>query len=76
MPLEELDNEDIKINKYLCEEWGEFWPVEFPHRNITPKGHILSFVLPELISELRSFYRFYKVEQKGEEIHAEIDFGL
>ena len=33
----------------------------------------MSFVLPEIVRELKTFYRFYKVEQKGEEIHAELN---
>ena len=33
----------------------------------------LSFVLPEIVKELKTFYRFYKVEQKGKEIHAELN---
>ena len=73
MPIEKFDEEDIQMIRHLCEEWGKFWPNEFLHRNITPKGHILSFVLPEIVRELKTFYRFYKVEQKGEEIHAELN---
>jgi hypothetical protein len=73
MPLEEFDGDDIKMIRELCEEWGKFWPKEFSHRNITPKGHILSFVLPQIVAKLKTFYRFYKVEQKGEEIHAELN---
>ena len=73
MPLETFDDEDIKVVGNMCKDWGKYWPIEFPHRNITPKGHILSFVLPEIISKLGTFYRFYKVEQKGEEIHAELN---
>ena len=34
------------------------------------KGHILSFVLPQIIKEHRTFFRFYKLEEKGESIHA------
>ena len=33
----------------------------------------MSFVLPGIVRESKSFYRFYKVEQKGEEIHAELN---
>ena len=56
--------------KYFCEEWGEIWPVLFPQRNITPKGHIMAFVLPRIVEEHRTFFKFYKVEEKGESIHA------
>ena len=71
MPLETFDDQDVKVIGDMCKEWGKFWPVEFPHRNITPKGHIMSFVLPEIISKLRTFYRFYKVEQKGDTCRAQ-----
>ena len=73
MPTELFQEEDIKAITYLCESWGNHWPTDFGHRNITPKGHILSFVLPKAISELRTFYKYYKVEQKGESIHADLN---
>ena len=56
-----------------CEQWGNIWPKRFTERNITPKGHILSFVLPKSCEELKTFYKFYKVGQKGEEIHASMN---
>ena len=73
MPLETFDDEDVLMIKSLCEKWGRHWPVDFPNNNITPKGHILTFVIPKVISETRSFFRFYKVEQKGESIHADFN---
>ena len=42
MPTELFQEEDIKAITYLCESWGNQWPTDFGHRNITPKGHILS----------------------------------
>ena len=59
--------------KTLCENWGQNWPIDFPNLNITPKGHDLVWVLPELLQHTRSFYMFYKVEGKGESIHAELN---
>ena len=59
--------------KQICEDWGKLWPESFTERNITPKGHILSFVIPKTCEKLRTFYRFYKVEQKGESIHADLN---
>ena len=47
--------------------------MDFPHLNITPKGHNLIFVLPKILQEIKSFYMFYKVEEKGESIHAELN---
>ena len=73
MPLETFDDEDVLLIKNLCEKWGRHWPVDFPNNNITPKCHILTFVIPKVISETRSFFRFYKVEQKGESIHADFN---
>ena len=64
---------DLVMIRKACEQWGIIWPKSFTERNITPKGHILSFVLPKSCEELKTFYRFYKVEQKGEEIHASMN---
>lgn len=73
LPIENYDEECLAQVKSICEEWGKLWTVEFPHRNMTPKGHILSFVLPKIAEEWGTFYRFYKVEQKGESIHADMN---
>ena len=67
---DDFDEADITMITEICESWGKLWPIHFPERNITPKGHILSFVLPKAVEEHKSFFRFYKVEQKGESIHA------
>ena len=67
---EDFDDEGVQNVKDFCEEWGKIWPVLFPNRNITPKGHILAFVLPKVVEQHRTFFRFYKVEEKGESIHA------
>ena len=67
---EGYDEHDLKMIRSICEEWGNIWPNSFTERNITPKGHILSFVIPKACEELKTFSRFYKVEQKGEAIHA------
>lgn len=67
---EDYDAEDVEMVKGICEEWGKLWPILFPGRNITPKGHILAFVLPKVIEQHKTFFRFYKVEEKGESIHA------
>ena len=57
----------------ICERWGENWIKDFPHLNITPKGHDLIFVLPEILKKTRSFHMFYKVEERGESIHADLN---
>ena len=71
--IEYFSNEEIKVVKDLCEKWGENWPVDFPNLNLTPKGHDLVWVLPETLKHVRSFYMFYKMEEKGESIHAELN---
>ena len=71
--IEYFDDEEVEIVKTLCENWGKNWPIDFPNLNITPKGHDLVWVLPEVLRQLRSFYMFYKVEEKGESIHAELN---
>ena len=71
--IEHFDDEQIESVKEICEKWGKNWPVDFPHLNITPKGHILVWALPEVLKQRKSFYMFYKVEEKGESIHAELN---
>ena len=68
--MEDFDDEDIEMLKECCEDWGRHWPIHFPHKNITPKGHILSFVIPEFLKHRRTYFMFYKMEQAGESIHA------
>ena len=53
---EDFDDEGVEMVKEFCEEWGKIWPVLFPNRNITPKGHILAFVLPKVVEEHRTFF--------------------
>ena len=71
--IKHFDDEHIETVKNICENWGKNWPVDFPHLNITPKGHILVSALPEVLKQRKSFYMFYKVEEKGESIHAELN---
>ena len=71
--IESFDDEDMVTVKSVCEQWGKDWPFDFPHLNLTPKGHILSFVLPKLLEKTRSFSKFYAMEQKGEQIHSQLN---
>ena len=71
--IENFSEDEIEVVKNLCENWGKHWPIDFPHLNITPKGHDLVWVLPEILKHTQSFYMFYKVEEKGESIHAELN---
>ena len=71
--IEHFDDQQIEAVKKICEKWGENWPIDFPHKNITPKGHNLVWVLPEVLRIYKQFYMFYKVEEKGESIHAELN---
>ena len=59
---------DLVMIRKAFEQWGNIWPKSF-----TPKGYILSFVLPKSCEQLKTFYKFYKVEQRGEEIHASMN---
>ena len=63
----------LKIVRTLCENWGRNWPFDFSNLNLTPKGHDLVWVLPEILKHWKTFYMFYKVEEKGESIHAELN---
>ena len=73
LEIDKFDDIDLSNIREICEKWGKFWTKAFPHRNITPKGHTISFVLPASVEHLKSFHRFYKMEQVGEEIHAEMN---
>ena len=68
--IDYFDDEDVENVRLVCEKWGIDFPFDFPHLNLTPKGHILSFVLPKIIEKTRTFRRFYAMEEKGEQIHA------
>jgi hypothetical protein len=73
MPNDHLDDEDIsEIVKY-CQEWGKLLPTLFPERSITRKGHALSIHIPEYLEKFKSYYRYYKLEQMGESIHAKMN---
>ena len=71
--IEFFSEDEIEVVKTLCENWGRNWPIDFPHLNLTPKGHDLVWVLPEILKHTESFFMFYKVEEKGESIHAELN---
>ncbi len=68
MPIEHFNDEEIGYVKQICEKWGGYWTTDFPHLNVTPKGHDLIFVLPEILKRHRSFFMFHKLEEKGESI--------
>ena len=54
LPMEEFDEDDIKGITSICEHWGKKWPVDFPHKSITPKGHILSYVIPTIAKKRKN----------------------
>ena len=45
--IDHFDDEDLMTIRNICEGWGRNWPKDFQHLNLTPKGHVLSFVLPK-----------------------------
>ena len=73
IPNEKLDDEDLQEITNYCQEWSKLLPVLFPERNITQKGHVLSIHIPQYLAKYRSFYRYYKLEQMGESIHAKMN---
>ena len=50
-------------------EFGEFYPVYFPEKNLTRKMHSLSYVFPRFIREQNICYKMLKLEQEGERLH-------
>ena len=72
-PIENFDDHEIDLAKVICEEWGENWTKDFPHMNLTPKAHDMIWVLPEILKHTRTFFMFYKMEERGESLHAELN---
>ena len=65
-----MTDEEVLEIKNECEKWGEIMPHMFGHKNITPKGHWLIFVIPKFIKRNRTFHMYYRCEQGCEKIHA------
>ena len=49
--MEDYTDEEILVVKKICEKLGENWTIDFPHLNITPKGHDLIFVIPKALAK-------------------------
>ena len=65
------DHEHVLETIRVCQEWSKQLPLLFPERNITRKGHVLSIHVPEFLLKYPNlYYMFYKLEQRGEAIHA------
>ena len=64
-----------KVNDAIkyCQEWGRKLPILFPERTITRKGHVLSIHVPEYLHQKRVFNQYYKLEQRGESVHAAVN---
>ena len=73
LPIEHFDDDAVDLVRKICEEWGKNWTQDFPHINLTPKGHDMIFVLPEVLSHTRMFHMFYKMEERGEALHAQLN---
>ena len=71
-PIEHFDDYEVDLAKSICEEWGKNWIKDFPNINLTPKGHDMIWVLPEVLKHTRTFHMFYKMEERGESLHAEL----
>ena len=68
------DASDLMDKIKTCEEWSKQLPVLFPERNITRKGHVLSVHVPEYLTENpKLFHKFFKLEQRGEALHAKVN---
>ena len=73
LKIDPFGDEDLSHIKSVCEEWGKHWTVNFPNRSITPKGHLLTFVLSKIASERGNFNVLHKIDQKSEFIHADMN---
>ena len=71
MRMPQGDHEHVLETIRVCQEWSKQLPLLFPERNITRKGHVLSIHVPEFLLKYPNlYYMFYKLEQRGEAIHA------
>ena len=52
LEIDPFNAEDLKQIKSVCEDWGKHWTLDFPHKSITSKGHILTFVLPRIAKKI------------------------
>ena len=68
MKIENFDDDAIDLVIEICEQRGRQWI-----KNLTPKAHDMIWVLPEILKRTRQFHMFYKMEEKGESIHAELN---
>ena len=73
LEINPFDEEDLMQIKSVCEDWGKHWTVDFPNRSMTAKGTYIDIFLPKIAVDRRNFCIFYKIEQKGESIHAEMN---
>ena len=64
LPIKEFKEEYITGIKLICENWGKHWPIDFPHKNITPKGHVLSYVIPKIVQERIFFTCFTRLSKR------------
>ena len=54
-------------------KFTEVFPMLFPSNHITRKMHVLSIVAPKQIREQGAVYKMMKIEQKGEQIHKQLN---
>ena len=71
--FQRFEEDQLAKIRRICEKWGRDWPKDFPYLNLTPKGHVLSFVLPKILDEHKTFHKFYAMEELGESIHAALN---
>ena len=64
--------EDLEFGASQSEKFCAVYPINFPTESITRKMHVLSFVIPRHIRS-GSAYRYLKIEQKGENLHCELN---
>ena len=64
--------EDLEFGASQSEKFCAVYPINFPSESITRKMHVLSFVIPRHIRS-GSAYRYLKIEQKGENLHCELN---
>ena len=60
---------EIEEGAKECENLCEIFPVLFPHKNLTRKQFLLSFILPRQIRQQKIINKILRLEQEGEHLH-------
>ena len=65
-----LSDEEVDLVCSLCDQFGTYYPLYFPHRNIFRKVHELTVTVPRFVKKHRTIGLLS--EQSSESLHAAV----